>query len=120
MVWPSRVEKHPPKVDQGVEILSPGVFRNPDDGLLEQSQFPGPCHRLRTAVRIELVINVVDVGLDGPTLTKRSEATVRLGLPATMSWRSSRSRSLKDSGRLVSGGAVSEASRSIAARSFLR
>src|SRR5919112_4582678 len=76
------------KVDRGVEILVPGPYQRPARRAqipsisskrtrvvvgcfgtpwrsLEQFELPGPCHRLRAAVRVELAVEVVDVGLDG-------------------------------------------------------
>ena len=40
------------------------VFRNPS-APLDQIQLLGSRHRLRAAVRVELAVGVVDVGLDG-------------------------------------------------------
>jgi hypothetical protein len=75
------------KVDRGVEILVlgssqslvrraeippisskrtrvvVGCFGTPWRSL-EQFELPGPCHRLRAAVGVELAVEVVDVGLD--------------------------------------------------------
>src|ERR671917_780167 len=88
-------ERHPPKVRLGGRVfrtsgdhafaptrtpqtfserVSTAVrcFRYPE-ALLDQIQLPGACYRLRAAVRVELAVEVVDVGLD------RAHADEQLG-----------------------------------------
>ena len=56
------------------------VFRNPGEEVLEQIQLSGPCHRLRAAVRVELAVEVVEVGLDGAHADEELGGDLAVGL----------------------------------------
>src|SRR5919107_5462361 len=91
------------KVDRGVEILVPGPYKSlarraqiPSISSkrtrvvvgcfgtpwrsLEQFELPGPCHRLRAAVRVELAVEVVEVGLDGAHADEELGGDLTVGL----------------------------------------
>src|SRR5215207_1188043 len=56
------------------------VFQNPGDGLLDQIQLPGPRHRLCTAARVELAVDVIDMGLDGAHADEELRRDLAVGL----------------------------------------